>query len=330
MPTISVRPVLAAFALATALVGSIAPANAQFLVDDAFDILSPAWTIQRGTASIADGWVRLQGDGGIPRDAFVMTGEGSDWTDYRLVTRFHSDGGGDNWFNALINFRVKELTGWSDGTWYGFYIYPPNSNIPPSGGFFLAKKTGIGYEHLTPLVYDPSSLLVGDNLVDIEVRGGLIELWLNSRLAATYYDPDPIPSGGVALGAIWESVTRYDFVKVIKPYSVVEERISKKETVHKTGSVAPLRFRVVDNKGVNKSSPKTPVAVLRVRNTDTGAVQKALGPGPDAKPRPATAQATGQAYQVNLNTKGMASGNWQMEVSVNDDPRPHPIRFKLR
>jgi len=316
--------------LLASVTGTNTPANAQFLVNDPFDSISSIWTLQRGTASIADGWLRLQGTGGIPRDAFLMTGEGSSWTDYRVVTRFHSDGGGDNWYNALINFRVQQLTGWSDGTWYGFYLYPPNSNIPPSGGFFLVKKTDVGPVHLTPTYYNPSSLRVGENLVDIEIEGGSITLLLNGQLAARYLDPIPIPSGGVALGSIWESVTRYDYIQVIEPYGVVEERDTKSKTVHKAGSIAPVRFQVVDRNGNNQSSPKIPVTVLRVRNTDTGATQAALAPGPAARPRQATAEFHGKAYQTNLNTRGMAPGPWQLEISVNGDPRHKSIPLKLR
>jgi len=321
------RAALVALAVCAAVA---APARAQFLVDDPFDILGPDWSLQRGTASIADGWLRLQGSGGIPRDAFVVAGEGAQWTDYRLVTRFHSDGGGDNWFNALINFRVQRLTGWSEGVWYGFYVYPPNSNIPPSGGFFLVKNTDSGPVHLAPTYYDPSSLQVGENLVDIDVEGGTFSLLINGQLAGRYHDPDPIPTGGVALGAIWESVTRYDFVQVIEPYEVVEQRETGAKAIHEAGSVAPVRFQVVDRTGKNQSSARLPVTVLRVRNTDTGATQPALGPGPSAKPKPATATYVGKAYQVNLNTKAMAPGNWRMEVSVNGDPRAQSVPVKLR
>lgn len=320
---------VAALLLASAL-GNTAPARAQFLVNDPFDTISSIWTLQRGTASIADGWLRLQGSGGIPRDAFLMTGEGSTWTDYRLVTRFHSDGGGDNWFNALINFRVQRLTGWSEGVWYGFFIYPPNSNIPPSGGFFLVKNTDSGPVHLAPTYYNTSSLQVGDNLVDIEVEGGVFTLLLNGQLAGRYVDPNPIPSGGIALGSIWESVTRYDFVQVIEPYSVVQENDPKAEKTHQAGSIAPIRFQVVDRTGRNQSSPRIPVSVLRVRNTATGATQAALAPGPPSRPRQAAAQLQGKAYQVNLNTRDMQPGHWQVEISVNGDPRPKAIPLKLR
>ena len=324
MPTLSLKPTVATAALVATIASATIPAKAQFLIDDPFDILSPTWTIQRGTASIADGWVRLQGQPGIPRDAFLMAGEGAPWTDYRLVTRFHSDGGGNRWYNALINFRVQRLTGWSDGTWYGFYLYPPNSAIPPSGGFFLVRKVEGDVRHLPPMFYDPSSLLVGDNLVDIEVRGGDIELWLNGHLAARYHDPDPIPWGGVAIGAIWESITRYDFVKVIEPYTLAPSP----ETLlpRKAGAAFPLRFQITDSSGMNKSSASTPVAVIGLRNGSTGETVAASAPSGN----PASCTYADGAYRCLVSTKGLAPGSWWLDVSVNGDPRTMSVPFTVR
>ena len=320
--TPTLKPALALLAVVAGLAGLGTPARAQFLVDDPFDMLSSTWTLQRGSASIADGWIRLQGNG-YPRDAFVVTGVGGPWTDYRLVTRFHSDGGGDNWYNALINFRMKEFFGWSDGTWYGFYLYPPNSAIDPSGGFFLVKKTAAGYSHLAADYYDPSSLAIGDNLVDIEVRGGDIQLRLNGQIAASYRDNDPIPDGGVGLGAIWESVTRYDFAKVIEPYAL--EPSSETQVPRKAGAAFPVRFRIVDAGGANRSASTTPITVVGLRNA-AGDLVSAKAPGGG----PATCAYADGAYRCILGTGGLAPGEWGLEVRVNGDPRTAVVPFTLR
>lgn len=37
---------------------------------------------------------------------------------------------------------------------------------------------------------------------------------INGKEAAHFHDADPIRTGGIALGAIWESTTRYDYVNV--------------------------------------------------------------------------------------------------------------------
>ncbi|MFM7322930.1 MAG: hypothetical protein ACKO5K_15635 [Armatimonadota bacterium] len=325
----SARTFARPFAALAALAGFAAlgaPAHAQFLIDDPFDMLSSTWTVQRGTASIADGWVRLQGSYGIGRDAFIVAGEGAPWTDYRLVTRFHSDGGGNNWFNALINFRVQSFFGWSDGNWYGFYLYPPNSAIPPSGGFFLVKKTiAGGYQALQPTYYDSSPFLIGDNLVDIEVQGGDVQLRLNGTLAATYSDPDPIPNGGVALGSIWESITRYDFAKVIEPYTLVPTAQTLQP--RRTGAAFPIRFRIEDLSGANPSSANTPVTVLRVRNATTGEPFPARAPGIG---NPPTCVFVDGAYVCVLSTTGLAPGDWLLEVNVNGDPRTRSVPFGIR
>ena len=100
--------------------------KAQTLFSDDFSgtSLSPSWTVQRGYATLVDGWARLQGSNGGTRDSFIMTGVGGSWADCVIRTKFHADGGGNSWYNSLINIRVQSQFGWGFGTFYGLYIYP--------------------------------------------------------------------------------------------------------------------------------------------------------------------------------------------------------------
>jgi len=56
-----------------------------------------------------------------------------------------------------------------------------------------------------------------DNTVVIDVTGGRIQLWMNDFAVVDCTDPDPIPTGGVALGVVWEGRTRYDYAYVEAP-----------------------------------------------------------------------------------------------------------------
>lgn len=192
--------------------------HAQLLLSDDFTdpVLSPAWTVQRGYASIVNGWVRVQGSTPGSRDSYIMAGVGSNWSDYRLTTKFHADGGGNNWYNSLINFRVQEQYGWQLGTFYTLYIFPPNSAIPPSDSIRLARMSNGGGYMIDPVYSAQGIMSAGDNTVEISVVGGNFDVKVNGVLAASFFDPNPIPTGGIALGAIWESVTRYDYARVEK------------------------------------------------------------------------------------------------------------------
>lgn len=86
-----------------------APAVAEILLADDFSgtSLAPNWTIQRGYADVAGGYVDTHGST-IGRDSAIETAVGNtDWTDYHLSTHFIADGPGD-WYNSIVNFRVQE------------------------------------------------------------------------------------------------------------------------------------------------------------------------------------------------------------------------------
>ena len=178
--------------------------------------LNSAWEIQRGHATMDNGWVRLQGSTPGSRDAFIMTHEGDPtWSNYELTTRFNPLGGGDDWYNAQIQFRVQDMHGWGEGTYYRLFIYTPNAapGFPPDSIGFGKVVDGIQIFGVSrPLA---QGILNGiDNTVNIRAVGGDFDIIINGTTAAHFHDENPIPTGGIALGAIWESTTRYDYVNV--------------------------------------------------------------------------------------------------------------------
>jgi len=124
-----------------------APAVAEILLADDFSgtSLAPNWTIQRGFADVAGGYVDLHGST-VGRDANIQTAVGNtDWTDYHISTRFIADGGGDNWYNAVVNFRMQELNvgNWLEGHYYELIVTTPLWPEPAGWALYRAYSKSI-------------------------------------------------------------------------------------------------------------------------------------------------------------------------------------------
>ncbi len=177
--------------------------------------LSSEWEVERGFATMDNGWVRLQGSTPDTRDGFITTHEGSNWSDYHVTTRFNPLGGGDDWFNSEIAFRVQDMHGFAEGTYYQIFIFTPNAHpgFPPNT-VSLQKFSDGGRVELALFNVDPGILNGTDNTVDIQAVGGNFDFTINGTPIGHFHDDNPILTGGIGLGAIWESTTRYDYVNV--------------------------------------------------------------------------------------------------------------------
>lgn len=197
---------------------SINPVHAVTLFSDDFSgtSLGSEWEVQRGHATMDNGWVRTQGSTPGSRDAFIMTHEGdSTWSDYQLTTRFNPLGGGDDWYNGQIQFRVQDMHAWAEGTYYRLQIYTPNANPGfPSNSIIFSKIVDDITIFYDTRILDQGILNGTDNTVDILAVGGNFDITINGTTAAHFHDDNPILTGGIALGSIWESTTRYDYVNV--------------------------------------------------------------------------------------------------------------------
>ncbi len=202
-----------------------APAVAEILLSDDFSgtSLAPNWTIQRGFADVAGGYVDLYGST-IGRDSTIETAVGNtDWTDYHLSTHFIADGGGNNWYNAGLSFRVQEhnIGGWvAPGHYYSFFITTPLWGSHEGAGWSLYRIDGDSAIHLADSSIDPSVVPINDrdNVLDIWAVGNQFSISINgySLTGNPIIDnnPNPYLYGGIGLFAIWESHTRYDYVTV--------------------------------------------------------------------------------------------------------------------
>jgi hypothetical protein len=199
-----------------------APAVAEMLLADDFSgtSLAPYWTIQRGYADVAGGYVALHGST-VGRDANIQTAVGNpDWADYHISTHFIADGGGDNWYNAIVYFRMQELDvgSWTDGHYYGVVITTPL--WPDPAEWILYKMDGVSGSilKLAGDIFDPSVPINDrDNVLDIWAVGNQFSVAINgySLTSSPVVDnSDPYLYGGIGLVSIWESTTRYDYVNV--------------------------------------------------------------------------------------------------------------------
>ncbi len=195
-------------------------ANSAALLDDNFNgtSLSPAWHIEQGFAEVSGGYVDTFGSTGGSRDGWIVAGEGSSWSDYHFSTRFIADGGGDNWFRGEIAFRVQDFHPWTTGTFYRLSIDTPIWGGGPgsNGGGTVALMSYINnkpslVEEISPL---PGVIEDQDNMVDIWATGNHIQVAINGTNLVDVFDNKPILTGGISVGAIWESHVRYDYALV--------------------------------------------------------------------------------------------------------------------
>lgn len=195
-------------------------ANASILLSDDFDgsSLSSIWHIEQGFADVNSGYVDVHGSTPGSRDGWIVAAEGSSWSNYHYSTQFIADGGGDNWYRGEIAFRVQDFHPWSAGTFYRLSIDTPIWGGGPgtNGGGTVAltrlvNGVATGLEITSPL---PGIVHNRDNLIDVWAVGNHIQIAVNGNPLIDLIDPDPILTGGVALGAIWESHVRYDYAFV--------------------------------------------------------------------------------------------------------------------
>ena len=66
-------------------------------------------------------------------------------------------------------------------------------------------------EEISPL---PGVIADQDNMVDIWATGNHIQVAINGTNLVDVFDNKPILTGGISVGAIWESHVRYDYALV--------------------------------------------------------------------------------------------------------------------
>jgi hypothetical protein len=215
-----------------------------FFHDDFDSGMSPEWVCVRPAEWVegitGNGWLHTKNQGGPFRDsyAFVHIGD-TNWTDYDFYAEVEPIPLPLPAANGLIcqcaelYFRASEITGvpaygWEGGV--GGYCYliflagPQNQmSIGRHEGFegFVGSGVVLGRFPAPSSQWPNEQLLVvpghvvdGPMEVLVKVRDATIQLFINGGEVFTFTDPDPLPYGGIGLGAPWETEARFDDVWV--------------------------------------------------------------------------------------------------------------------
>jgi hypothetical protein len=221
-PRVRRRGLLASLALVGTclLLASGAGASTTLFSDDFNDGNDNGWTQENRFWDVIGG--RYFSDGcygcnGVPttggRDAFSFTHIGDpSWTDYTYEFSFETPPGDPQ--QAMVFFRVQgplpsvfgAPTEYRADFWSaGQCCHPERVDLTKWGngsGSDLASVLTSGVIHL------------GTNRGKVILTGGRIQILVNDVPVVDVVDPDPIPFGGVGVGAIWETATWFDDILV--------------------------------------------------------------------------------------------------------------------
>lgn len=203
--------------------GAMQGVNAQsILLSDDFNgnSLSSAWTVERGNAVVGSGTLTTFGDNpSYPssRDACVEAGNSS-WRDYTLTTSVYARTNPSGWapyYASYIWIRNQDQHGWGLGTFYGVTIVPPGGSVYGNSQIQFFKTVNSIRTYDSGFISVPI-LTAGYNGVQISAIGNTFDITINGNNVYSYTDNDnPIMSGGVAVGGIWEGLVSYDHVQVV-------------------------------------------------------------------------------------------------------------------
>jgi hypothetical protein len=211
-----------------------APPPQLLLTDDFNDGNDIGWTQINRSWHVIDGRYYLDGCygcNGVPltgaRDGFSYTHvDDPTWTDYTFEFTFDTTNApsaeNPDWagtalaHHAMVFFRVQGPLPGPNGapTQYRADFCKPCE--VPAGEHVDLFKYANGDATPTVLASMPTSgvILLGTNAGKIIVSGGHILIFVNNQLVVDVTDPNPIPFGGIGLGAIWEVNAWFDNVSV--------------------------------------------------------------------------------------------------------------------
>lgn len=186
-----------------------APTPITLFSDDFSGDLSK-WSIVTGDWSIRSG--ELLGHGwGADVDAWIYAGDPS-WSDYALQGEV-----------AFVDCNA-ELVLRSTGHWQNEYrvsLWQDTPGCAYRNSYNVMKyRNGVVtlFNRGLPGAVDsnvPSPVPITNPLTArVEVVGNTIAVYVNNQFVNRFTDPDPLPSGRIGLGVIWNLSTRYDDVTV--------------------------------------------------------------------------------------------------------------------
>jgi hypothetical protein len=204
----------------TFLIAAVAQAGVLF--EDHFNDQSSLnnYTVKHGNAWIENQRLNLQGKS-WPRDSVAILNGNPQWTNFELSIKVQPIAG---WQHSKVFFRTQDFDWSSDGIFgKGYSVH-------------LSHETGIGPYEIhpgEPIQFDwveiyrqdcPASSSCQPNSVahasfnalnvpvdlKILVNQGHIQVFLNGVIYLDYTDPNPLPAGGIGLGAVWETLATFD------------------------------------------------------------------------------------------------------------------------
>ena len=200
--------------------------NQLLFKDDFNDGNDNGWTQINRSWHVIDGRYYLDGCygcNGVPltgnRDGQSFTHvDDPTWTDYTFEFTFDTTNApsADNPHHAMVFFRVQ---GPLPGPFGAPTQYRADFCVPceVSDGEHVGLSKYVNGDPMSTFLADtPTSgvIRLGTNTGKIIVSGGHIQIFVNNQLVVDVTDPDPIPFGGIGLGAIWEANAWFDDVSV--------------------------------------------------------------------------------------------------------------------
>ena len=203
--------------------GLVSPTNAQaeVLFEDHFNNESSLnnYTIKHGLAWIENQRLYTQGNS-WPRGSLALVNGDPQWTNFKMSVKVQPIAG---WHDIEITFRTTDYDfdpsgfGWI-GKGYLLYLAKDGGGGPAEMHGEQARfdyavliridcSTGCNGEVLSEARFTPLDTPVDVNVV---VNEGRIQVFLNGTQHIDSTDPNPLPAGGIGLGALWETLATFD------------------------------------------------------------------------------------------------------------------------
>lgn len=205
-----------------ALLFEIGSSAAAPMFEDTFDggSLSPAWVSKLCCQSVQVGWLHTRGVDGGPRNSMAIVHDSdASWADYKVSVeaQFVDIGFVDSLWLLLRTDNYLHSSGPNTGLAYHLSINGPRGwGLPGEANHIVLSRANYSvfpWPHVTlgdvhmPVSTDPM-------LIEARLTGGHIQVWIDHVSIFDVTDPNPLPAGGVGVGAIWETEARYDNLRV--------------------------------------------------------------------------------------------------------------------
>jgi hypothetical protein len=189
--------------------------------EDHFDgAMSPQWISVEPVQWVEEGWLHTQDDyAHVGRDSSAFVNDGnSSWQDYTLSMRVDPIPTSPDWEDARVFFRTSNINAnyyGVSGNYYTLNLRGPfhGRGDGPTPVISLYRVNG---SSLYSLFQEAPAPYVGSDPMDLEItlNGARIQVSLDGNDIIDVIDPDPLLSGGIGIGAVWEAEARFDDIVV--------------------------------------------------------------------------------------------------------------------